>query len=140
MSVHVLAVTFLIAFEDKPITVEGPSSLHHLICWMNGCQYRVSKLSMSTEVVQNTLIEALKELIGFGRTALENVEKDVAKGILNNFYLLPGVQMYCYRMCVYSCMYSCNVIHNAVQKSESMKNVCFHLLLLFRWFFGRNYR
>uniref|UniRef100_A0A673JKQ6 Uncharacterized LOC107742218 n=2 Tax=Sinocyclocheilus rhinocerous TaxID=307959 RepID=A0A673JKQ6_9TELE len=35
---------------------------------------------MATEEAQNTLIGALKELIGFGRTSLENVEKDIAKG------------------------------------------------------------
>lgn len=42
------------------------------------------KLSMATEVDQNTLIRALKELKRFGRTSLDNVENDVAKGILNN--------------------------------------------------------
>ncbi|KAK2883699.1 hypothetical protein Q8A67_017336 [Cirrhinus molitorella] len=35
---------------------------------------------MATDEVQNALILALKELIGLGRTSLENVEKDVAKG------------------------------------------------------------
>ncbi len=51
---------------------------------------------MAAEVGQNTLLGALKELIGFGRTSLENVEKDVAKGIVNNlrFYLLIGAQMH----------------------------------------------
>lgn len=39
-----------------------------------------SAISMATEVGRNTLIEALKELIEFGRTSLENVKKDVAKG------------------------------------------------------------
>lgn len=55
---------------------------------------------MAAEVGQNTLLGALKELICFGRTSLENVEKDVAKGIVNNlrFYLLIGAQMYVYRV------------------------------------------
>lgn len=35
---------------------------------------------MAVEVKQNLLIGALTELITFGRTSLENVQKDVAEG------------------------------------------------------------
>lgn len=75
------------------------------LAWSAERQVNCSVCVMA-EVDENALVGALKELTTFGRTSLENVQKDTTNGILNHFRFLPVTVSSMFVATVCTCVYS----------------------------------